>query len=505
MTGFRVFVTVASALLLSVEAPPVNLHLLQWFGMLPMFWVLTADTPRRNRWLGLVYGTAAIAAIYAWIAGTIVTFSNIPMVLAVVILLLFSVAFGAPYTLLWGSVHPLRQRLGPVWVVVWPSMWVVLEWLMSRIFLFPFAHGAAQYRVPLTWQIVGITGVWGLSWLIFFGNAVLGEWLFRWREGEREPPGGWILLFAALLFGTVLYGRSRYEHVEAGLREARVVRTAQLQSEYGMEERMAMGAREAFLEWSGWLEDIPPGVVDLVVLPEGASPYTLNVRDGRRNVGREKLAALADAGDFDLLVGAGAARREGDRILFYNTVFGFDAEGKGTGEYDKMVPLPFGEYLPLGEYLPGLADLIGGIGDFRAGTEPVLIPGAGLRIAPPICYEAILSGTCRQWDAPDLFANVTNDAWFGDTAETHQHGMLAASRATELGVPLLRSTYSGVSFVVEPHGHIYAETGNFESVQRLVELRAATFPTFYGVWGDWFVGLCTVVSVGAGLVARRRA
>ncbi|MCA9567493.1 MAG: apolipoprotein N-acyltransferase [Myxococcales bacterium] len=496
----RPLVAVLAGLLLAVEAPPVNLHLLQWVGLVPML-AMMGDT-RRDRRLGLLYGAVATGAIYAWIAHTIVTFSNLPMPVAVLILGLFSVAFGSPYAVLWGSVAPLRERLGSAWVLAWPSLWVLLEWTMSKVFLFPFAHGAAQYRVPLTWQIVGITGVWAVTWLVFFANAVLGEWIFRLREGDREPPGRWALLFSALLFGTVLYGRSRYEAVEAGLREASVVRFAQLQSQYGMEERFEMGAQESFMEWARWMEAIPPGVVDLVVLPEGGSPYMLNERPGRVNRARQMLMDLADAGDYDLIVGAGAARPDGDRLLLYNTVFAFGADGKGLGAYDKMVPLPFGEYLPLGEYLPGLADLIGGIGDFRAGTEPVLLPVAGMKVAAPICYEAILSGTCRSFDAPDLFVNVTNDAWFGDTAETHQHGMLAATRATELGIPLLRSTYSGVSFVVEPHGHIYAETGNFQSVQRLVELRSRTFPTFYGRWGDWFVLLCAALL--GGLVARGR-
>lgn len=503
MRGFQVFVTVLTALLLSVEAPPTSLHQLQWFGLVPMLWVLRDGEARRNRWLGLLYGTVGIAAIYAWIVGTIVTFSNIPKPVAVGILGLFSVAFGAPYVVLWASVHPLRRRLGSWWVFAWPALWVLVEWGMLQVFLFPFAHGAAQYRVPLTWQIVGVTGVWFLSYLIFLANAVLGEWVYRWREGDREPPGFHALVFAVLLFGTVLYGRDRYSVVEEALRDAPTVRIAQLQSEFGMEDRLQMGAREAFMEWVRWLEEIPPGVVDLVVLPEGASPYTLNRREGRKNQAADKLAKLADEGDFDLIVGAGAARPEGDRLLLYNTVFAYNADGEDTGAYDKMVPLPFGEYLPLGEYLPGLAEMIGGIGDFRAGTEAVMLPGAGLKIAPPICYEAILSGTCRRFDSPDLFVNVTNDAWFGDTAETHQHGMLAATRATELGIPLVRSTYSGVSFIVEPHGNLYAETENFTSVQRLTVLRQATFPTFYSRYGDWFVVLCAVGLVG-GLVASRK-
>ena len=91
--------------------------------------------------------------------------------------------------------------------------------------------------------------------------------------------------------------------------------------------------------------------------------------------------------------------------------------------------------------------------------------------------------------------NVTNDAWFGDTAATHQHAMLAAIRSIELGVPLVRAGYTGVSFVVEPHGVIHSETRPFERENRIVGVRMATISTLYGQLGDWFAWLCVLVSL----------
>src|SRR5690606_17314510 len=96
--------------------------------------------------------------------------------------------------------------------------------------------------------------------------------------------------------------------------------------------------------------------------------------------------------------------------------------------YDKMVPLPFGEYLPLAATFPWLGDIIKGPGNFRAGTEPVVFTAGGVRFATPICYEGILSYVCGAFEAPDLLVNVTNDAWFGQTAASALHGMLVAVR-----------------------------------------------------------------------------
>jgi len=499
--ALRIAVTLIACSFMSLEAPPTNLHWLQWFGLLPMFWVVREGAGRSNRWLGYLYGVFGVAAIFRWLIDTIDLFSNLPFVAAFGILLLFASAFGAPYILLWGSVHPLRKRLGTWWVLAWPALWVLAEYGMMKLFLFPYNHGVGQYQVALTWQIVGVTGVWGLTYLIFLGNAVLGEWFYRLREGNREPPGFAALGFAAALLGVVVYGSWRYESIEAGLREARVVKLAQLQSSVTMVERMAMGSRAGLMEWVEWTETIPPDTVDLVVWPEGASPYLNNrgrnqTERRRGNRVQKRLSRLAREGRFAMVVGAGTVKDVPDGIEVYNSVYAFDAEGEMTEPYHKLIPLPFGEYMPMGEYFPGLAKAIGGIGDFRAGVDPIVLEVAGLRMAAPICYEAILPDTCRLFASPDLFVNVTNDAWFGDSAAPYQHGMLAAARSTELGVPMIRSTYSGVSMIVEPHGVIHSQTGLFEVTRKLAEVRSATFPTIYSRWGDWFVALCGLVLGG---------
>lgn len=242
-----------------------------------------------------------------------------------------------------------------------------------------------------------------------------------------------------------------------------------------------------------------------MVWPEGACPYDLNA--GRA---REQLSALARAGRFEMVVGGGTRERAIDpgmgeeRIRVFNSVYFFAPDGEVVGRYDKMVPLPFGEYLPFAEQLPWLADLIEGPGSFRAGQTPVIYEGGAGRIATPICYEAILGRVCRLFERPDLLVNVTNDAWFGDTAAPHQHAMLSAVRAAELGIPVFRSAYTGVSMVIEPHGNIFAETPTFTDVNRVVTVRLGKVPTLYARFGDWFVALCALGLTVAWLRAPHR-
>ncbi len=565
----RAFVAAGSGALLAALAPPLNLHWLHWLAYLPMFWVLRSERARANRWLGYLYGIAAAATIFSWLIDTITIFSNLPWVLAVVVLFLYSAVFGAPYTLTWALVHPLRRRLGTGWVFAWPAAQVLIEFVCTYVLLFPYQQGVTQYRVPLTWQLVSVTGIYGLTYLILLVNAVWAEALYRRRdaaEGKNEPMGVPVVpaaVAAVAVLGTLVFGKLRYEAVEAQLRaEARELRVAQLQSGTTMEERLDSFARAGFQEWVELTERVPRGSVDLVIWPEGACPYSLNPseRDARvpfselagydarcdgTSVGngpacdgaadawcREKghlsgkgpsdaassekaviscleesraakaLGDLATAGDFELVVGGGTRLRDVDpgmgetRVRVFNSVYWYDRAGKEIGHYDKMVPLPFGEYLPFGDYVPWLGERIGGIGNFKAGTDPVVFNGV-VRAATPICYEAILPALCRQYVNPEALINVTNDAWFGDGAAPHLHAMLAAIRSTELGIPVIRSGYTGIGFIVEPHGVIHSETAPFADVARIVHVRVAKVPTLYARFGDWFVLLCGV-GLGAG-------
>ncbi len=505
----RIAVTLFAAFLLSLLAPPANWHWMHWVVFLPFFWVLREETPRANRWYGYLFGVFSVAVLFRWIVDTITLFSPIPWPVSIGILLLFSLAFGAPYVLIWGSVHAFRKRIGTWWVVVLPAVAVIVEWLSTYIILFPYHHGASQYRVPYTWQVISITGIWGLTYLVYFVNCGWAEILYRRREGNLDFPVYAVTTPISVLSLVVIYGAIRFDRVEAELREAPTVRMAQIQLATTMVERLQTKRSYArgFQDWANLTDRFPRGSVDIVVWSEGACPFALTNPDAKK-----LIQGIAKKGGFEFVLGAGAREpvpgTEGlgeDEAEFniFNSIYFFDDTGEMTGRYDKMVPLPFGEYFPGSSVFPRLARLIPGIGDFRAGTVATVVEGKHVRMAAPICYEAILSRVCNQYEDPGMLINVTNDGWFGDTAAPHQHAMLAAIRATELGVPMFRSGYSGISMVIEPHGNIHAETVPFTEVTRVVKVRTATFPTFYARFGDWFVLLCFAIVGFAAVRARQ--
>jgi apolipoprotein N-acyltransferase len=501
----RVLAALVAAGMLSLIAAPYGIHQLTWVIFVPMFWALREDTPRQNRWLAFIYGTFAVATIFRWLLATITIFSNLPYAAALVVLGGYSVLYGLPHLLFWPLVHPIRRAMGTAWVLIIPCLQVLVEYFSMYALLFPFNFGATLYRFPEAWQLLSVTGVWGLTWLIFFVNASIAEAIYRRREGREQVI--WPICAAlSTLSMVIFFGAWRFEQVEKQLQEAPTVRIAQFQSSTTMQERLAGSARDTFYDWVNATKQLSPGQVDLVVWPEGASPYHLNTGKAAKII-----SDLAKDLGVEMIVGGGTREREADpkmgesKVRIFNSVYFFGSDGEIKDRYDKMVPLPFGEYLPFAETFPWLADLIQGPGSFRAGQEAVVFETAKGKVATPICYEAILTYVCRKFPEPTFFVNVTNDAWFGDTASTHQHAMLAAVRSTELGIPLYRSAYTGASMAIEPHGNRHSETAAFEKVERVVTLRLANIPTFYRSFGDWFVALCALVLMAcAGMAPWRR-
>ena len=502
------------ALLLFISAP-TNLHWLHWVVFLPMYWALRPGEHRRNALLGYVTGWVCVFLCFYWLIETVVRFSSLPWVAGFVVHLLFTTVFSLNYPVIYGAVHWFRERIGWWWVLAIPALHVATEKLMPA--LFPYYQGVSQYRTGHLWQLASVTGVYGLSFLILLSNAVLAELMYRRREGRGlfwQGP----LAVVALLALAIGWGKTRYDAVEKELSEAPTVRVAMLQQGVSMEERLMAPALTWLASWVELTKEATPYRPDLVIWPEGAVPFNphderpANALGGRSP--REYFEEMTKAGGFDLLIGGGTYEPHdpdeyGRTFTSYNSTYLFNRDGALDGRYDKMVPLPFGEYIPLSDTFPFLKGIIQGPGDFQAGTEAVGFDvrtheGHPYSFTAPICYEAIIEHTMGELSHADLFVNITNDAWFGDTTAPHQHAMLAAVQAMHYGRPMVRIAYTGVNMVVEPHGVILHETKPFTTVVAVEEVRLARFDTLFARGGWLFPWLCVLGSLVAVGVGRSR-
>jgi apolipoprotein N-acyltransferase len=501
----RFLPALVSGVVLTFVSPPFGLHFLHWFSFVPLFSSLDPENPRKNFKIGYATGVSGIFCLFFWLAQTIDLFSNIPLVIAALVVLLFALVWGLPYGLLAMAIHPLRKRYGEAWILIFPCVWIAIEYLWPS--LFPYYQGVGQYRVAWIWQLSSVFGAFGISYLIIAVNSALATLLGRilpqssLKPIEGSSPAIPVVLVLMMVVGTLGFGKWRFDQVEAVLSQAPTISASILQEKITMVERLA--ERKSTTAFRSWMEITKPILgqeLDLVVWPEGSVPY--NPTEPKV---AEILGGLAKTGNFNFLVGGGTVEPDPsgqEAYLAYNSCYLFNRQGQINGRYNKMVPLPFGEYLP-GPFIL-LRGIISGPGNFRAGTEPTLFqadrktPGGMVpfTFTTPICYEAILERAMRRLMDADLFVNITNDGWFGNTAAPHQHAMLSVAHATEFGRPMLRVAYTGISMVVEPHGVILQETTPYTDVSKVVTIRLAQFDTPYRSWGGWFPLVVSLLGLG---------
>ena len=185
---------------------------------------------------------------------------------------------------------------------------------------------------------------------------------------------------------------------------------------------------------------------------------------------------------------------EGDAIT--NSAVTLDPEGHEVSRYDKIHLVPFGEYVP-GWALPGLVHKITPeVGNFVPGSSyPVAkSPGGGIGVF--ICYEAIIPQLARKLVAggAGVLVNISNDAWYGDSAAAYQHLEMARLRAIENHRYLLRATNNGLTTLIDPYGRVREEIPRYQRLVMPAYFNFETRQTFYTAHGDLFAWLCATVA-----------
>ncbi|TLU72355.1 apolipoprotein N-acyltransferase [Lichenicoccus roseus] len=185
-----------------------------------------------------------------------------------------------------------------------------------------------------------------------------------------------------------------------------------------------------------------------------------------------------------------------------NSMVALRPDGGIAALYDKAHLVPFGEYQPAGlpfQVVPG--------GGFAAGPGPRTLRLPGLApFGTLICYEVIFPGRVVQpGDRPGWLLNITNDAWYGDSAGPHQHLQSARMRAVEEGLPLARAANTGISAAFDGFGRRLGELGWGRSGSLDVALPPPLPPTLFARHGLWVPLLMALLCIlGLKLPGRTR-
>jgi len=159
-----------------------------------------------------------------------------------------------------------------------------------------------------------------------------------------------------------------------------------------------------------------------------------------------------------VVVGITNPNISGNKINFYNSLIVLNNNAEVVSVYNKIKLVPFGEFIPFENLLIkwGLKKITFGYSSFSSGNERKEIKiFNNLSFLPLLCYEIIYSGDLKLSSKDyNFIINISEDGWFGDSIGPYQHLTQAVFRAVEQGVPIVRSTNTGMSAYISPNGKI---------------------------------------------------
>ena len=391
-----------------------------------------------------------------------------------------------------------------LWGIGGSAAWVALEMVRAR-FLggFPWnILGASQFKMTPLIQIASVTGVYGVSFLVVWTSLCL---YFAARMIAAKPQSRFAWqpeVFPPLLVVAVLFGAGELKLLQPASPGA-TLRVALVQPSIPQNliwDETANAVRfQQLLQLS---ETALTNQVDLLVWPESAVPeLDQTTYPAITNLAYEHRVWLIF--NSDDAVPRPDATNEYDNDV-YNAAFleGPDGALRFDNIYHKQKLVIFGEYVPLGDWLGWLTPITG---SYKAGTNAVQFSLENLHVtaSPLICFEDLFPQIGRKAAAggADFLVNLTNDGWFGQSAEQWQHEVGAIFRAVENGIPLVRCCNNGITCWIDGDGRereIFRDaTGSvYGQGWMIFELPLPKHrATFYTRHGDWFGWICVGIAV----------
>lgn len=494
--------------------PPLALWPFALLGIAGLVWLLW----RSRGWtqaalLGWLFGFTHLTLANNWIATAFTFQAKMPAALgwaAVPLLCVYLAVFPAIAT---GLAKALASRVSLVaFSLMLGACWTLGEWLRSWVFTgYPWPPLSlillGDWERPGAAMVLPLTGTYALSGVLvaLIGLVAAALVAHRWLVAA---------LLALGLVGAMLWpapssreGTLPFTLVQPNIGQDEINDPTQFEAQFQRQAALTRPRRPTDRRLVLWAEGSLPDYL------EPGYPqryYDQLTAGGDPAFARNRIAAALGEGGL-LLVGVNTLEigevggMEG-AIGAYNSVLAIDEVGAIRNRYDKAHLVPYGEYLPMRGLLEplGLARLSAGSLDFIAGPGPRTIDlGLWGKAAVQICYEIVFSGqVVDSANRPDYIFNPSNDGWFGSWGPP-QHLAQARMRAIEEGLPVLRSTTTGISAVIDARGVVREHIDRGIAGRIDGRVPAALAPTPFSRLGVWLTGLWTLLLVVASLVVSR--
>lgn len=425
---------------------------IQFLVLAFLFYQVGMDTRvKRSTLIGWAFGFGWSVAGMHWLYITMNRFGNIPGPLAVFFVCLLGLYMGLFGAFAAGVSTWLRRRLAlPVTsflLLVLPFAWGVSEWMRGWVMTgFPWVASGYAHNVSPLAGYAPLIGVYGVGVLA----ALCASCIVMLTQRARLMGAGLLAAILAAGFGLTFIAWT--EPV------GQPITVRLLQGNIAQQQKFdpAQAVRTLELYRSMIMEE----PADLIALPETA---IVRIPENLPLDYLPSLQQYAAASGSHLLFGIPIS--DGPD-MYANSVAGFTPGGQAY-RFDKQHLVPFGEFVPLG--FRWFVDMMRmPLADMTRGREvQAPFPVKDQLVLPNVCYEDVfgeeIALQLRSSPRPaTMLLNVSNLAWFGESVAIPQHLQISQMRSIETGRPMLRSTNTGATAVIDGRGKLVASVPNYQ-------------------------------------------
>lgn len=467
-------------------------------------WIIDRGVqPLRAAFLGWLFATAWLAGTFWWLFVSMHTYAGLAAWTAGLAVL----ALAAALALYYGAACAVFAALAPgnrLWAAcVFAALWLMAE-LARGTWFTGFGWGAAGYaHVELLGRSAKYFGVYGVAALAALIAHLLASCFRPLPMVRRLQCAGVAIAIAAAMAWSPGTFTTAAPTLQVALLQGNVAQGEKFQPDTGIADS---------LRWYG--DQLRGATASLVVAPETAIPVL-----------RQQLPAnFWDSLKQHFAVGAKAAligMPLGNEATGYtNSVVGFKPDatfsiGAAHYRYDKVHLVPFGEFTPpFFRWFSSMMNIP--LSDFQRGAiGQSSFEWRGQRLAPNICYEDLFGEELgarfgKSATAPNIFVNVSNVAWFGNTIAIDQHLNISRMRALEFERPFIRATNTGLTAIIDHNGRVTHALARHARGVLLGEVEGrngvtpyAWWTSRFGLWPLWLLAILIIMLTLGGQAMRK--
>ncbi|MCR5885266.1 apolipoprotein N-acyltransferase [Rhizobacter sp. J219] len=480
-----------AVLLGAAHALPTAYPVVWWLQLLCVAgfaWQVSRASPGRAALVAWVFSTAWGVSGTWWLYVSMHQYGGLPAWMSGAAVLALNAFLGLYLAITMAVFARLRRHRALLDALLFAACWMLAELARGVIFTgFPWAaSGYAHIDSPLA-NLAPWIGVYGVG----FVCAALGAGLVLGMHVIGRRSAGAMLGLG--VSATVLIALALIKPVPF-TRPSGTLTLTLLQSNVPQDQKFAEATLPQTLDWAQ--RQLLAAKGQLVIGPETVVPLLPE----QLPANYWKPLALHFQGEQAALIGRPLGSFEAG---YTNSVVGVSRDTVkwpgGYYRYDKHHLVPFGEFIPTGfRWFTEMMNIP--LGDFSRGLRvPPSFAFKGERIAPNICYEDLFGEELaarfiEMNEAPTIFANISNIAWFGDTIAVNQHQIISRMRSLEFQRPMVRATNTGATVVIDHHGVVTHSLPPFTQgvLDAQVEGRQGLTP--YAWWASRY-GLWPLVAV----------